>query len=137
LSAISAVDLAVSGWSRIGHYAMRFACTEMPTEPGKKMRCPTCGVEQEWADSCRRCRCDLRLLRAAEEAYWRHRRECLGALENGRIEVALAHARKSHELFPHAESHRLMAVCELMSERWQEALREARLAGDEHLPSAE
>ena len=100
----------------------------MPTLPGEKMHCPTCGAEQDWADSCRRCRCDLRLLRAAEIAYWRHRRDCLHALDNGQYEIARSHARKSHELFPHADSHRLLAVCELLSERWLEALLRARPA---------
>ena len=31
------------------------------------MRCPTCRAEQEWSDNCRRCRCDLQLLREVEE----------------------------------------------------------------------
>ena len=102
---------------------------------GEKMRCPTCGAEQHWADSCRRCRCDLRLLRAAVQAYSRHRRECLGALEDGQFEIARKHARKSQYLFPHVQAHRLMAVCELMSERWLAAIEEARRAGEESSPS--
>lgn len=38
------------------------------------VRCPTCHAEQEWSDVCRRCKCDLRLLRSMAEACRRHRR---------------------------------------------------------------
>jgi predicted metal-dependent HD superfamily phosphohydrolase len=100
----------------------------MPTLPDERMRCPTCGADQEWADSCRRCRCDLRLLRAARAAYSSHRRECLSSLENGWIENARYHAQRSHQLLPHAGSYRLLAICHLMSERWPEAIRDARRA---------
>jgi hypothetical protein len=106
----------------------------MPTLPVDRVRCPTCGAEQEWADSCRRCRCDLRLLRAVQQAYRRHRRECLNALEDGRFEIARYHARRSHELLPHAESYRLMALCHLMSERWLDAFQEAKRAHEEPSP---
>jgi hypothetical protein len=37
----------------------------------------------------------------------------------------------SHELFPQAESHRLLALCDLMSERWLEAFGEVRRAHEE------
>ena len=95
------------------------------------MRCPTCGADQEWADTCRRCRCDLRLLRAASMAYGGHRRECLSSLQNGSIENARYHAQRSHELLPNAESSRLLAICHLMSERWLDAIQEARRVGQE------
>ena len=96
--------------------------------PGNRMRCPTCGADQEWADSCRRCRCDLRLLRTARAAYLRHRRECLTCFENGWIENARYHAHRSHELLPSAGSYRLLAICDFVRERWPEAIREARRA---------
>ncbi len=103
----------------------------MSTVPDDLMRCPTCGAKQEWADSCRRCRCDLRLLRAAVRARDIHGRECLNALENGWTRRALDHARRRHELLPDASSHRLLALCNLVSERWLDALEEARRAGAE------
>jgi hypothetical protein len=103
----------------------------MSTPPGDLLRCPTCGAEQEWSDSCRRCRCDLRLLRAAFDAWSMHRRECLVALENGWVDSAARHARRSHELRPGAGSYRLLALCSLMSERWLDALEEARCAEEE------
>ena len=65
----------------------------MAAEPREQMRCPTCGAEQVWADACRRCRCDLRMLRAAEQAYQLHRRRCLDGLRNGQIEIARRHAQ--------------------------------------------
>jgi hypothetical protein len=101
------------------------------------MRCPTCGAAQDWADSCRRCRCDLRLLRAAQQAYRRHRQECLNALEDSRFEIARKHARRSLELLPCAESYRLMALCDLMSERWLDALEEAQRADLQPSPLAD
>ena len=55
----------------------------------------------------------------------------MNALDNGWIEIARYHARRSHELLPDAASYRLMALCDLMSERWLDALEEARLAGRE------
>ena len=95
----------------------------MPTLPVDRMRCPTCGAEQDWADSCRRCRCDLRLLRAARASLSHGTGgSALNALEDGRFEIARHHARRSHELLPDAESYRLMALCDLMSERWLDAL---------------
>jgi hypothetical protein len=95
----------------------QFERIAMPTLPVDRMRCPTCGAEQDAADSCRRCRCDLRLLRAAQQAYRRHRREALNALEDGRFETARTHARRIHELLPSAESYRLLALCDFMSAR--------------------
>lgn len=97
----------------------------------KRMRCPTCGAEQAWSDTCRRCRCDLRLLRAAEQAYQRHRRQCLDGLARGQIEIALHHASRTHRLKPSIESSRLLAVCNLLSERWPQALQLARAAEHE------
>src|SRR5262245_10534546 len=86
------------------------------------MRCPTCGARQGWVDTCRRCKSDLRLLRAALEAHEEHRRAALLALDAGRLDMALHHARRCHELRPGPESHRLLAVCRLLRGDWAEAL---------------
>jgi hypothetical protein len=100
----------------------------MAAEPDEPMRCPTCGAEQVWADACRRCRCDLRMLRAAEQAYQLHRRRCLVGLRNGRIEFARRQAQIANGLRPTSESCRLMALCDLLSERWLDAVQLARRA---------
>jgi hypothetical protein len=101
--------------------------TDEPRAGGtaEDLRCPTCGARQtEPTDTCRRCKSDLRLLRAALEAYQRHRLDTLAALDAGRLEAALRHARRCHELRPGPESHRLLAVCQLLRGDWPAALAE-------------
>jgi hypothetical protein len=100
------------------------------TRPPEEMRCPTCGARQGgWADACRRCKSDLRMLRAALETYERHWRGALLDLDAGRTDAALHHARRCHELRPGPESHRLMAVCQLLRGDWAGALEMARRTG--------
>ena len=55
------------------------------------VRCPTCRALQEWSDACRRCRSDLRLLRASAAAYERSRRACLEAVRSGDPRAASHH----------------------------------------------
>lgn len=102
----------------------------MPDLPTEELRCPTCGARQAPADTCRRCKSDLRLVRAALEAYEHHRREGLVALAAGRLEAALWRARRCHELRPGAESRRLLAVCRLARGEWRQALSEARVQSE-------
>ena len=90
------------------------------------LRCPTCGARQGWSDTCRRCKSDLRLLGDAIAAYDRHRRSSLLDLDAGRLDTALRHARRCHALRPGPESHRLMAVCQLLRGDWGDALQIAR-----------
>jgi hypothetical protein len=97
----------------------------MPIHPSDDIRCPTCGARQAWADTCRRCKCDLRLLRSAVAAYDRHRRICLQLLHVGDPELALHHAQRCHRLAPDGESNRLMSVCHLLRGDWAAALRSA------------
>ncbi len=111
--------------------------SEEPIRPPDVLRCPTCGARQGMTDACRRCKSDLRLLRSALEAYERHRRSSLLDLGAGRLETALRHARRCHELSPGPESHRLLAVCQLLRGDWFEALDFARsveedVAGSDH-----
>ena len=96
----------------------------MPETPAPELRCPTCGARQGWADTCRRCKSDLRLLRAALESHEAHRRDALRALRDGRLESALQHARRCHELRPGRDSRRLLAVCLLLRGDWPGALAE-------------
>jgi hypothetical protein len=96
----------------------------MPPRSVEELRCPTCGARQEWTDTCRRCKSDLRLLRAALEAYDEHHRAGLLALDDGRLDEALRHARRCDELRPGPESRRLLAVCQLLRGDWPGALAE-------------
>jgi hypothetical protein len=95
----------------------------MDVTSSDRVRCPTCRAVQEWSDSCRRCRSDLRLLRAAQAAYDSNRRSCVINLDAGRPDLALGHALRCVELRPDAESRRLLALCALVSEDWETALR--------------
>jgi hypothetical protein len=94
----------------------------MPIETQDDMRCPTCGARQMWADTCRRCKCDLRLLRAAVGSFEQHRRTCLRLLDTGFPRQALRHARSCQGLEPGADAERLMALCYLLLGRWEDAL---------------
>lgn len=92
------------------------------------MRCPTCRAVQEWADDCRRCKCDLTFLRAVETRYSLSRRCCLRALRDGRHQEAMLHAQHAHRLHPHQESQQLLAVCALARGDWVTALAMAHAA---------
>ena len=96
-----------------------------------EMRCPTCGAGQAWADTCRRCKCDLRLLRAAERAYASHYLRCTRDLAAGRPDMALRHARVCQRLRPGAPPQRLIALSYLLSQRWLEASEWAEIAADQ------
>jgi hypothetical protein len=102
----------------------------MPAESQYAMRCPTCGARQAWADTCRRCKCNLRLLRAAAAAYERHHRRSLQLLNAGAAELALPHARSCHLLNPGTESNRLMALCYFVQENWKDAVESAQAVVD-------
>jgi len=82
------------------------------------VRCPTCRAVQEWSDTCRRCKSDLRLLRAFAASYRRSRRDCLEGLRSGHPFEALRAARRCHALRPDAESRRLLALAALRAGDW-------------------
>ncbi len=98
----------------------------MQTISPDELRCPTCGARQAWADTCRRCKSDLRMLRAALEAYRYHREAGLLALDEGRPDAAVHHAQRCRELRPGPESDRLLAVCRFLRGDWDEAVDLAR-----------
>ena len=91
------------------------------------VRCPTCGALQEWSDACRRCRCDLILLRRVALAIQSRRRRCRRALQSGRISEALHHARRLQTLCPDPSAARLLTVCHLLQEDWFTAATVARI----------
>jgi hypothetical protein len=86
------------------------------------LRCPTCRAEQPWSDACRRCKCDLRLLRDLVEEYTATRKRCLVSLRQNQLGAALEQARQSFALHAGADSRRLLAVCELLKGHWKAAL---------------
>ena len=86
-----------------------------------RVTCPTCRARQEWSDTCRRCKSDLRLLRGAVNAYFRRRRLCLEMLQAGRPREAARHAWACAELHPGTEAHRLLALCALVAHDWEGA----------------
>jgi hypothetical protein len=78
-------------------------------------RCPTCRAAQELSETCRRCKCDLRLVQDAVRAYRAHRACCLAALRDGDVVEAFVHASEGARLDPSHESLKLLAVCALLA----------------------
>jgi len=95
------------------------------------MRCPTCNAEQAWSDTCRRCKCDLTLLRIAAQACAGRRRRSLQLLRAGRLSEALYQAHRCYAQCPDARSARLLAVCHLVCGNWTQAIALAQFAGDD------
>jgi hypothetical protein len=89
---------------------------------GGEMRCPTCNAQQAWADECRRCKCDLSLVRKWRDAGESERRRCLHQLQGGRTVKALRHAQNYARIVGAYEASRLLAVCNLLCHNWAEAL---------------
>lgn len=91
-------------------------------------RCPTCRAAQELTDTCRRCKCDLSLVRETLRLY-QHERACsLKALRSGNAAKALRHARQCERLLSDSESWKLVAVSALLAGDWSVALAAARRA---------
>ena len=86
-----------------------------------EMACPTCKARQVWSDQCRRCQCDLSLLRQWRSAGESQRRECLHELRLRRPEQALGHARRYALIVGSREGARLLAVCHLLCGNWAES----------------
>lgn len=100
------------------------------------LRCPTCRASQPWSDSCRRCKCDLRLLREASEAYRAARSRALAAVRAGEPLRAVEWARRAARIAPEASACELLAACLLLAERWAEAQAAARQIVDSRKSSA-
>src|SRR4051812_19781859 len=86
------------------------------------VRCPTCRLTQEWSETCRRCKSDLRLLLEAAESARRARQRCLKVLRAGHRREAFRLARHYHWLRPTADSRRLMALTAFMCGDWANAV---------------
>ena len=76
-------------------------------------RCPTCGARHVEGPLCRRCRTDLRQVKAIERAAAGCRRRALAALERGRRSDARSLARRACTLHRSPESVAVRAVVAL------------------------
>jgi len=99
------------------------AVTELENTVKTPARCPTCQARQAWSDACRRCHCDLTLLRRVAQSRDRTRRRCLEDLRAGRLARAVRQARRGFALSPDECSARLLAVCLLCRGEFAEAVR--------------
>ncbi len=86
-----------------------------------EMNCPTCRARQVWSDECRRCKCDLSLLRKFRYSSERERKSCLRQLRVGRPDRALTHARRYAIMAGDAEATPLLGACLLMCGNWPDA----------------
>ena len=93
------------------------------------MRCPTCGARhQEHVDQCRRCKCDLTLLRRLLEEQERLLCVFHESLKENQPEEALRAARELHRIEPNEESARRLALAYLHAGDFPTATRWARAA---------
>lgn len=90
------------------------------------LSCPVCGARQPWSEACRRCKCDLALVRRVAEAGWLCRRRALELLRSGRPGEALRQAEEAYVVRPGADAGRLLAVCRLLCGHWPAAIATAR-----------
>jgi hypothetical protein len=91
--------------------------------PENTVRCPTCRAQQVWSETCRRCKCDLRLLYEAEQSYRNSRTRCLNALHAGRADAAMVEAQVCLRIRPDEEARKLLAVSALMTGDWPTAIK--------------
>ena len=89
------------------------------------MRCPTCRAQQPWSDECRRCKCELTLVRVAWRASRQARTRSLLHLREGRYSQALHQARLYRRLCGNEEARQMLAVCCVLAGQWNEALKVA------------
>jgi len=86
-----------------------------------EMCCPTCNARQVRSDECRRCKCDLSLLRQYWQSSEAERRRCLHELRFGRPDRALHHARRYAKFVGATEASRLLGVCNALCDDWPNA----------------
>ena len=79
--------------------------------PHELLVCPTCGAQQAWSDTCRRCKCDLALLVDSLHLRDSLHQECLRHIDSGDVAQGLTYARRRWELSPDEDAARLLAVC--------------------------
>ncbi len=87
----------------------------------KPMRCPVCRAENDDV-TCRRCKADLSLLNALEQARHHALAEAGHAAAAGDAVRTLAHAHEAHRLRADHESLRWLAVGSLLKRNFPLAL---------------
>jgi hypothetical protein len=103
----------------------------MSEELPARMRCPTCRAEQEWSDACRRCQSDLSLFRQTVTATLALRHRVLTELQAGRFPEAQRLAQELVLMNDETANRRLMAVCSLLAEDFDQAARVGRSLNQE------
>ena len=86
------------------------------------MRCPVCRAENAEDATCRRCRADLALMVAVEQARRQALTQAAHAAASGDGMGTLQHAEAAHRLCRDAESWRWLAVGGLLVRDFQLAL---------------
>lgn len=86
-----------------------------------EMCCPTCNARQAWSDECRRCKCDLSLLRQCWQASETERLRCLRELRAGHLDQSLRHARRYATFVGATKASRLVGVCSVLCGDWPNA----------------
>ena len=85
------------------------------------VQCPTCRASQEWSDTCRRCKSDLRLLREFATAYQQARRGFAAAIRANDPRAASRLAKRCHALQPDATSRQMLATAALLQQDYATA----------------
>jgi hypothetical protein len=85
--------------------------------------CPTCGARQAPADECRRCQCDLRMVRDVERQYDELRLRCLALMRTRRLKRATEAAHDCRAVSSEECSQRLLAACYLLQGDFPSALK--------------
>jgi hypothetical protein len=88
---------------------------------------------QDWSDACRRCKCDLRLLREVAGAYRRSYDACLAHLLAGRSHSAWRASNHCYALTASDEARRLNAVSALLDGDWHAAAAQSILISTENV----
>lgn len=86
-----------------------------------RMRCPTCGAQQEWSSTCRRCKGDLGLLEELAESCRRLRAHVIHNLQTGHYRQALRQVEQLLLLVRDQPTERLHAICLLCCQEYEEA----------------
>jgi hypothetical protein len=91
--------------------------------PEVTMRCPVCRADNAAQETtCRRCRADLSLLAALEEAHRAALHSAAQAAAAGDGPATLAYAQAAHELRPERATWRWLAIGHFLQRDFMQAL---------------
>lgn len=91
-----------------------------------RCRCPVCNASQDWSEECRRCAADLRFLAEVVCAAEKEQKECLLSIARGQYQQALCLAKRLDSLLSNETSVKLLTVCHLLCEEFQDAVELAK-----------